>query len=624
MSPGVPYAQSRDGAFRETIGAVLTPENLVDVYGDTAITPLIHQLQRLTFGDARHSPDPRCAIYELPGFKQNLRSGKPSPEREYDGSYSIGSTLGEGEGMGDVKPALQTSTPASALHINETLTCLARLRMLIAPLVVDKFELDIGEFADLDNNTFTLGGPAFGATGCQVNVCSRNVSSLNEAFSWQGSWHPDIHDEGSNWTLAVMLLNIPPGYDKWLSSAAANAIYNIHATVIRVAYILYPNQHANRRTAGLRVSPPLGFGNIEKPVPSSAVPLNYCLNAQPILGSPYDRTTRLSREVVAMFYNFLEHAGIETDLEPNEMLSHLYASPNGHGPIHPRLFPRTIRDSPEYFIKMRGYLKWYRAECAKENFNLKRYEVSVMQVHDPLSYQIYLQHLRLVLSKWSQPNNGPEIWRVVREGQNEPEDLEAGTWMRIPQNAALLNAVIHEEAQRQVQKTLPGTSLQFAPLPMVHQFEPGLPLPEGKFQFGSTPKESTHNNTPATESNTSRLDMSQKVTRTSALDPPKEPHKPDTPPSRRRGRYGKKPPKSKKQDSSSVEVKAPRKGSTTAIFHDNVPEYHVSKILTHRFQDKTGEIEWKVRWAGYSALHDTWEPYISLRYEFLRKCGHLN
>ena len=38
--------------------------------------------------------------------------------------------------------------------------------------------------------------------------------------------------------------------------------------------------------------------------------------------------------------------------------------------------------------------------------------------------------------------------------------------------------------------------------------------------------------------------------------------------------------------------------------------YEVDKVVAHRNTDN-GEFEYKVRWKGYSAAHDTWEPFAN-------------
>ena len=48
--------------------------------------------------------------------------------------------------------------------------------------------------------------------------------------------------------------------------------------------------------------------------------------------------------------------------------------------------------------------------------------------------------------------------------------------------------------------------------------------------------------------------------------------------------------------------------SNNNLFDDE--SYEIEKIVAHRNTDN-GEFEYKVRWKGYSAAHDTWEPFAN-------------
>ena len=48
--------------------------------------------------------------------------------------------------------------------------------------------------------------------------------------------------------------------------------------------------------------------------------------------------------------------------------------------------------------------------------------------------------------------------------------------------------------------------------------------------------------------------------------------------------------------------------SNNNIFEEE--SYKVEKIVAHRYTDNNS-IEYKVRWKGYSAAHDTWEPFTN-------------
>jgi hypothetical protein len=51
------------------------------------------------------------------------------------------------------------------------------------------------------------------------------------------------------------------------------------------------------------------------------------------------------------------------------------------------------------------------------------------------------------------------------------------------------------------------------------------------------------------------------------------------------------------------------------VISEDGTEYEVGKILTHRFDngiETLHHLRFKIRWKGYTAKDDTWEPYSSL------------
>jgi hypothetical protein len=53
---------------------------------------------------------------------------------------------------------------------------------------------------------------------------------------------------------------------------------------------------------------------------------------------------------------------------------------------------------------------------------------------------------------------------------------------------------------------------------------------------------------------------------------------------------------------------APNQLVMVQLPHGLPDQFEVEKILDHEFDAQTGKYRFLVRWTGYSAAHDTWEP----------------
>lgn len=212
MIPGVPMTYDMPSGAAMTIACVHTPTSLLQ-YGPDGQDVLdnLDLLSKMTFGyKAQHTEEPSfIPIYTISGLKRNSRSA-PGKEDRWDGSYSLASTQGEGEGKGCFLPAVQSDTAAAQQHIGSVLKLLHKVWRSTFKWSVSKFEHDMVEFNQRDNNTFAFGGLEPGATSLQMNVSSQGAG-FQEAIGPQGSWHVDCHDDPREWTMAVLFLRLPIG-----------------------------------------------------------------------------------------------------------------------------------------------------------------------------------------------------------------------------------------------------------------------------------------------------------------------------------------------------------------------------------------------------------------------------
>jgi hypothetical protein len=168
---GIPMVHLLDGDPNKAVTAVCAHslESLQQYLEGREVLPLADHLIKLVWG-TENTP----GLFHLPGMGLNRRSKGVDPHTlpPGDGSYNLASTVGEGEGIGNVFPALQTNTPGSAAVIQELLQVCHQLYRLVMPLCVSKIEWDLAEFIGRFNNVIAFGGFEPGPTSCQGNSSS--------------------------------------------------------------------------------------------------------------------------------------------------------------------------------------------------------------------------------------------------------------------------------------------------------------------------------------------------------------------------------------------------------------------------------------------------------------------
>ncbi|THU77346.1 hypothetical protein K435DRAFT_877979 [Dendrothele bispora CBS 962.96] len=304
LPPGFPFAiiLDNDPTKHITIACLQTMDSLSQYVEFPLIERLVKDVWAESFGTKDTPPISRL------GLKPNSRSG-PVQAGLVDGSYSLGVTMGEGQGIGIIQPTSQVNTVDGTVKILRLLSTLHELWRLIVPLCVSKQEWDAWNFRSEDMNVFCPGGNRPAYTSCQLNISSfRHGGSLEEAIGMaSGAFHVDFNDDKNGWTLVMGLLRIPPGsavgdfllarpglYARLETDASGqttffllfkgndihsgsapktddaawtsfiselNDLYESVGDENRMVYILYPSHTAFHRSGGMAFSNRSGFGN---------------------------------------------------------------------------------------------------------------------------------------------------------------------------------------------------------------------------------------------------------------------------------------------------------------------------------------------------------------------------
>lgn len=108
-------------------------------------------------------------------------------------------------------PAVQASTPEAAERISLVLRLLHSIVRLILPRSISKCEHDVVEAHSELNNVVSFGGLEPNSTSCQMNVSSGGFDLAHFIGGHQGSWHTDLGDDWTRWTMVTMILKLPEG-----------------------------------------------------------------------------------------------------------------------------------------------------------------------------------------------------------------------------------------------------------------------------------------------------------------------------------------------------------------------------------------------------------------------------
>ncbi len=203
--------QNRPGYARETRFAVHNARSLSLCPGGDKIPRLFEGLIKALRGDDNDRP-----LWEL--MKPNSRTknnGKHDDNLDparYDGSYSLASTIGEGQGYGTYQVAAQpelAKNPTAMFRLNTVLLIAAEISMFTLVHSLTAFEYSILKYYKERNHVPCFGDSVF--TGCQLNVSSSLSKSLLAALGIQGALHVDWHDDPAGWTVFLLMVELSTG-----------------------------------------------------------------------------------------------------------------------------------------------------------------------------------------------------------------------------------------------------------------------------------------------------------------------------------------------------------------------------------------------------------------------------
>lgn len=130
MPLGVPFVQQIDGwkEKKVTVAALHTSDSLAAFGCGPWLKQLEDRVLALTFGSNPHHSELCCipALTSL-GLKPNDRSDKSIKPGTH---FSLGATIGKGEGQGVFLPAVQTATPEAREHIRDLLQSLHEIQQM--------------------------------------------------------------------------------------------------------------------------------------------------------------------------------------------------------------------------------------------------------------------------------------------------------------------------------------------------------------------------------------------------------------------------------------------------------------------------------------------------------------
>ncbi|KAJ6610119.1 hypothetical protein B0H10DRAFT_2225397 [Mycena sp. CBHHK59/15] len=392
----------------------------------------------LTWGIAKTDTHPGIpGIFELPGMQKNLHSknvdlSKLTPG---DGSYSLASTRGEGEGHGIFMPAVQTNTPEAAAIIKEVLQILHKLYHLIMPLCISRFEWDMLEFNALENNVV-----AFAANVVDLDIELNDepppldypdehpdstvdldeiiLGLLQRSIGGQGTNHGDFQDDPIAFTLFVLMFRLAPGsdlgpflymrggiylreldvyilftsfkaqdihtgsaptyvkkiQDAWISMETTKALFERFGPQVRCGYVLYPSMAATSHITQILYSPSLHFLHSPAPSARDSYRKYFSLNGDTVLGNHRTRANRLGLEGLYCLKNYFIQCRLKLGLDVNTLLENTtYLDEDGNSQtLEPSLIDIEDDEAYEMICLYRRFYFWLRDVIAEYSLGLTK------------------------------------------------------------------------------------------------------------------------------------------------------------------------------------------------------------------------------------------------------------
>ncbi|KAF7978083.1 hypothetical protein HWV62_1741 [Athelia sp. TMB] len=449
--PGYTYCEAIDGDPTNTI--TIAASHTLTSLKEVLSHPLYNELESNAIGyacnmwgcPAREGREARPAFYTYPGLKRNDRSVKDVPDGSFDGSYNIASTVGKGDGQGCVLPAAQIDNADAQIQIREMLSQLAFMGRIVLQATLNRFESTITDFHSNDNNILSYGDSGPYMTGAQVNISSGTTDLAAAIGEAQGAWHPDVSDDPSRWTVATLLLRLPPGSDPGAFLLGRHGIYfqeqgvwiiwlvfrgnhihsgtapriPLHAELVdevpddlqhawnqtgrenRSMTVGYISLAASMRTGSHAITRATHFGNEGAPKPHKDMQRTFAEHGHIVLGNCHNRYRKLGSELIYSFYNGMREIGFKFrgDLaglarmwsyEDDDNMPQLLESP-----------PVDIEKNAAIMACYRGYYAWHWQQSMIHYTRITKGDIAsvraanTLQTEDTSSYAITERRLFL-------------------------------------------------------------------------------------------------------------------------------------------------------------------------------------------------------------------------------------
>lgn len=153
------------------------------------------------------------ANYRTDGKSYGKKNTDTNNISQYDGSYSLATTIGEGHGYGTVQVAMQpglSNNPVAMFRLNMVLLLAAEIAMFTLLHSLTEFEYSMVQYYRDRNHVTCFGDGVF--SGCQLNVSSSLCKTLADALGIQGALHVDSHDDPAAWTVFILMVELSEGW----------------------------------------------------------------------------------------------------------------------------------------------------------------------------------------------------------------------------------------------------------------------------------------------------------------------------------------------------------------------------------------------------------------------------
>ncbi|KAF7974474.1 hypothetical protein HWV62_12124 [Athelia sp. TMB] len=522
-TPGMSYCEALDGDPENTVtvAACHTLQSLREILTPAQYTEFertaVNYACNMWGCKAAEGRPARVAIYTREGLKRNDRSSQDVIDGSFDGSYSLATTVGKGEGRGCVLPAAQIDGAEAQAQIKEMLSQIAFMGTTVLEVTLSRFETQMIKFHMHDNNVMYFGdsGPSF--TGVQLNISSTVEDLASAIGAIQGDWHADQSDDFDYWTVCILLLRLSPGSDPGLFFLGRHGIY-FHEPGVWILILVFSGSHvhrgtaprapppgtmfveevpddvrkvwhqvgrenrsmtvayvslaATRRAGSHAITPPAYFGNEGNSKAHKDSQRTFSEHGQLVLGNFRTRFNRLGSELIYQFYNSMKLAGLDFVGHSMEEIARMFSFKNEDGET------MALDGPPIDIIQDADSVALYRGWVTKEEIFETRLALRLRGQKNTYPYPPTEIKTMLLPQPRSNTSSDPIVLtnvleRRVRSNQAEylvtAADQNEATWMTEPDMTVAQNRTLMSNFLASLR---PADSNTHGPIVSVHNSHP--------------------------------------------------------------------------------------------------------------------------------------------------------